>query len=90
MVHSAGPSVAAVLTVPERQSGGKRTFQMKHVQTVSRVPAPALNIGGGGGYGNTSIAETVIILVMTVLFNDWENFPSVIQNLQKYYSKTPN
>lgn len=47
-------------------------------------------ITGGGGYGNTSIGEQVILLVLTIFFSDWENYPTVIQNLQKYYQKTPN
>jgi len=62
---------------------------MKHLSTVSRKPGLAL-IGGIGGGSNTTIGEQLVILLMTVFFNDWENFSAVIQNLQKYYQKTPD
>ena len=60
---------------------------MRHLRAVSRVPKYAI---GGNNYGNTSIAEEVVIMLLTVFFSAWENFPAVIQNLQKYYRKTPN
>lgn len=63
---------------------------MKHLSTVSRRPGLALIGGGIGGGSNTTIGEQLIILLMTVFFNDWENFGTVIQNLQKYYQKTPD
>jgi hypothetical protein len=55
---------------------------MKHLACVSRRPSPAQ-------IGVTTPIETIILLLVTVLFRDWDNFPQVIQNLQKYYAKTP-
>lgn len=55
---------------------------MKHLACVSRRPSPAQ-------VGVTTPIETIILLLVTVLFRDWDNFPQVIQNLQKYYAKTP-
>jgi hypothetical protein len=39
--------------------------------------------------GNTTVIEQMIILVMGIFFGTWDNGPQVLQNLQKYYSKTP-
>lgn len=39
--------------------------------------------------GATDAIESVIVLLVTVFFRDWDNFQTVIQNLSKYYSKTP-
>jgi hypothetical protein len=59
---------------------------MKHIRGITRTPAPAqtslIN-------GNLSPIETLILLLITVFFRDWDNYPQVIQNLQKYYAKTP-
>jgi len=55
---------------------------MHHVKPMTRVPAPA--------QGVTTPLESVILLLITVVFQDWDNFPQVIQNLQKFYAKTPN
>ena len=52
---------------------------MTHIHPVSCTPALA----------QVSQLEQMILKVLTVYFNDWDNFPSVIQNLQKYYGKTP-
>jgi len=35
-----------------------------------------------------TLLETIIILVMNVYFQSWDNYASVIRNLQKYYEKT--
>ncbi|HIJ65466.1 MAG TPA: hypothetical protein HPP77_05885 [Candidatus Hydrogenedentes bacterium] len=53
---------------------------MKHVGSLSllRKPAP----------GETTPLEQLILTVFGVYFRDWDNFPSVFSNLQKYYSKT--
>ena len=52
---------------------------MKHVRLVSRAPA----------VGQLSAIEQLIITLFTFYFSDWDNFPVVIQNLQKYFTKTP-
>ena len=54
---------------------------MRHVKPVSRIPMPA--------QGQLSLIEQVTLLIFSVFFRDWDNFFPVIQNLQKYYSKTP-
>ena len=55
---------------------------MKHINVISRA-----SIFGGLTTGLDSI-ESLIIMLMSVFFNSWDNFSSVIQNLQKYYRKT--
>ena len=55
---------------------------MKHINPISR--ASLLD----GGTGNLSPAESLVILLLTVFFSSWDNFPTVIQNLRKFYSKT--
>lgn len=55
---------------------------MAHVRSMSCVPRPAQQ-------GQTTASESIIIVVLSVLFNDWDNFIPVLQNLQKFYSKTP-
>lgn len=54
---------------------------MKHVQPITSVPLKA--------QGVTTPIESVILLLFTIFFSTYENFPSVIQNLQKFYAKTP-
>ena len=54
---------------------------MSHLNTITRAPARA--------QGSTSPFESVVLLFLTLLFSDWDNFPQVIQNLQKFYAKTP-
>lgn len=61
---------------------------MTHVTPVSRRPALALNLGGGSG--NITIAEQAVLLLLSLFFSDWQNYAQVIQNLQKYYRKTPD
>lgn len=56
---------------------------MKHIQVISRA-----SIFGGGLTSGLDTIETVIIMLMSVFFNSWDNFSSVIQNLQKFYRKT--
>jgi len=53
---------------------------MKHVKTISRVSMPA--------QGETTVLESVILLLLTVFFSSWDNFRPVLQNLTKFYQKT--
>ena len=55
---------------------------MKHVHAISCLPHPA--------QGSTSPIEGLILAFITIFFNDWDNFQPVLQNLSKFYSKTPN
>ncbi len=55
---------------------------MAHVKLISRGKMPVAP-------GATDVWETIILLLMSIIFRDWDNFPQVIQNLQKYYAKTP-
>jgi len=55
---------------------------MTHVRAISKQASPAR--------AQTSPIETVIILVMSILFQDWDNFPQVIQALSQFYAKTPD
>lgn len=55
---------------------------MRHLKTISQIPAPASE-------KSMDIYETVIIVILSVIFKDWDNFVTVVQNLEKYYQKTP-
>jgi len=55
---------------------------MSHLRLISRTPSPAQQKA-------TDIYETLILYLMAIIFQDWDNFQQVIQNLSKYYSKTP-
>lgn len=55
---------------------------MRHVTTISRRPAPAQE-------GVTTPLESAIITLLTILFGDWINGPTVISNLANFYAKTP-
>ncbi|HOD52795.1 MAG TPA: hypothetical protein PLM14_14520 [Candidatus Hydrogenedentes bacterium] len=59
---------------------------MKHIGRISRMPVRAAI--GGNDMGDLDPAETIVILLLSAFFQDWLNFPTVIQNLQKFYSKT--
>lgn len=52
---------------------------MKHISPLTHRPAVAQQV---------DLFETAILLLLQVFFSDWDNFPAVIQNLRKYYSKT--
>ena len=54
---------------------------MTHIKPISRTTTDV-------ALADTSLAESIIMLLMAVIFKDWDNFSSVYQNLQKYYSKT--
>ena len=58
-----------------------RRRPMKHLKPISRRPLQA--------QGQTTFAETLILMVLGVVFQSWDNFSAVSQNLQKYFSKTP-
>jgi hypothetical protein len=59
---------------------------MKHIGRISRMPARAQF--DGGSTGDLEPAEQLVILLFAAFFQDWINLPTVVQNLQKYYSKT--
>ena len=50
-----------------------------HTRAITRAPE----------LGQTDIAESIVILLVTIIFRGWDNYQTVIQNLSKYYSKTP-
>jgi hypothetical protein len=56
---------------------------MKHLQTISRMPQPAQD-------GNFSIAENIIVVLMSIFFQGWDNFNAAISGLRKFYQKTPD
>ena len=62
---------------------------MRHCRCITQKPHVAQLGGIGGGGGNTSLVESVILTLLTVFFQGWDNFQEVITNLQKFYSKTP-
>ena len=53
---------------------------MKHLKVMTRTTVPA--------EGETTLVETMILLLMQVFFSDYYNISSVLQNLSKYYQKT--
>jgi hypothetical protein len=57
---------------------------VKHLNPISRTPSPAQIFGGGG----IDAIESLVLILFTVAFQGWDNFPAVIQNLQKYFAKT--
>jgi hypothetical protein len=59
---------------------------MAHIHTITRKPAPAQDTGG---IGRTTAIESIILVVISVIFRGWDNFQAVSTNLSKYFSKTP-
>jgi hypothetical protein len=53
---------------------------VKHVANISRTPSIA--------QGGIDQGESFILLLFTLAFSGWDNFPSVIQNLQKAFQKS--
>jgi hypothetical protein len=49
---------------------------------------PARAQFGGDTTGELEPAEQIVILLLSAFFQDYINLPTVLQNLQKYYSKT--
>jgi len=56
---------------------------MTHLRCITRRPNPAQQTG------QTTAAEGFILFLFAILFQDYDNFLSVFQNLQKFYAKTP-
>lgn len=57
---------------------------MRHLAPVTRPAAPAR-----AQQGRTTPLESLILLIFGVYFATWDNGPTVIQNLSKYFAKTP-
>ena len=55
---------------------------MKHVTPVSRIPSQA--------DGVLNPAEQLVILLLGIFFADNPNLGPVLQNLEKFYRKTPS
>ena len=55
---------------------------MNHIRPISSVPRTAQ-------VGRITAVEQLILLLLAIFFQDWDNFAPVIQNLSKFYSKTP-
>lgn len=53
---------------------------MRHIRLVSQSPRAA----------QVSLVEQAILFIFNAYFSGWDNFESVIRNLQKYYAKTPD
>lgn len=51
---------------------------MRHIKPVSQMPQLAA----------TTPLESLILILFTVGFRDFQNYQQVIQSLQKYYGKT--
>jgi hypothetical protein len=51
---------------------------MRHIRPIGRTPQLAA----------TSLLESLILLVFTSAFQEYQNFQQVFQNLQKFYQKT--
>jgi len=58
-----------------------KEYTMKHVHPITALPSRA--------QGTTTPIEGAILILVTIFFQDWDNFEQVVQNLSKYYSKTP-
>lgn len=53
---------------------------MKHIKAISLFQS--------SGSGETTPLEAIILVVFSVLFSGYNNYSSVLQNLQKFYAKT--
>ena len=72
-----------VLIGPWYSVGGacsRENVSMSHVRAVSRYATPAL--------GETDAIESLILLLLGLVFQDWVNLQPVVQNLTKFYEKT--
>jgi len=56
---------------------------MPHIRTVSR------NLPRTAEQGRINFVEQLVLTVFGLFFSDYSNYPVVIQNLRKFYSKTP-
>lgn len=52
---------------------------MTHIRSLSRTPEIA----------QTDALESKVILILTLFFNQWDNFRPVVSNLQKFFASTP-
>lgn len=52
---------------------------MPHIKPLSRTPE----------IGQLDGTESLILFIFTIFFNGFDNFRSVLTNLQKFFSKTP-
>lgn len=55
---------------------------MTHLRMISQKPHIAQE-------GRIDPIESIILVLLSVFFGTYDNFPTVIQNLQKFYRKTP-
>ncbi|MBI4556829.1 MAG: hypothetical protein HY706_04535 [Candidatus Hydrogenedentes bacterium] len=62
---------------------------MRRIRPISRLPRTA-QLGGGFTGGNLSFLEQIVLLLFSTIFQQWDNFAVVAQNLQKFYRKTPD
>ncbi len=53
---------------------------MKHLTVISRASLPVESA--------TTAIEQIILLLLGVYFQGWDNFMTVLQNLTKFYQKT--
>jgi hypothetical protein len=63
-----------------RRAWKKGTFIM-HCRPISRLTPPL---------GQTSAIGTIIEVLLALFFRNWDNFSTVLTNLQKFYAKIPN
>ncbi len=55
---------------------------MKHIRTLSLATT---NSNSGGTY---DLLEEIVLLVISMFFSGWDNYSSVMQNLEKFYEAT--
>ncbi len=53
---------------------------MTHLKQVSRYHMPAM--------GETDSTESLVLLLLGIVFGNWVNLQPVLQNLGKFYEKT--
>ena len=71
---------AQPLVACQESKGYGREPQMKHLSVISRASLPVES--------ETTALEQIIILLLGVYFQGWDNFTTVLQNLTKFYQKT--
>jgi len=64
----------------QETKGHGREPQMKHLTVISRASLPVES--------ETTAIEQIILLLLGVYFQGWDNFMTVLQNLTKFYQKT--
>jgi len=63
----------------------ERAPPVRHLTAISRTPSLAISNFTGRGISGL---ESLILILLTLEFQGWDNFSSVIRNLEKFYSKT--